>query len=790
MTNELNIQKLGLQKNSDQEKKRKKVEAYDNSSIDNNQSFSNDFPIQMKSNKTGIPNNVLSKMEYSFGTDFSDVKIHANSMSSKNLGALAYTQGKDIHFSSGQFNPNSFSGQALLGHELTHVVQQNSASISNTQQAKFSNINSESRFEMEADSAGLLAAQGKKINVKNNIITNSALVPVQCKIAMAVTKNKTSLLENNAGVVGEFIQYIDKDFKVVIDDQKTASARRTRISMYKEDFYEAKFTNNQNNTISGYIPKSDINTNLSDLLENKTLPTSSLPLDPGNLFDSAKDVISGTVAENTGQTADSLASGIERQDLKEKDGDRIVDKKEKDASSEIQKQYSDAISGVSDSVTGIFGMISSYKKGWKSSSGDKQWDEILEGIEGAGKFVGGTTKAVDATAKLYGSEAFDKAGKVGGLIGDSLASLKSFIGSFLKWWEIEQSSSQKGETRVDALIGTFEGLQSGMKVVNGFYDLFSESGIPVSTFNAVPGIGMAINLCKAIKDLYHYKVGKDNEAKMKIYEAEAYQKLETSLTPDILKKIIITETRGYYGFRETTNQINPLIHEMIADGKIAADGSLTIKKNATDTPIILTKDQIKLIKNYEYANKLREVNSERKVQKGFSSVVDLISLASDFWSLGLPTSQVYIAAIKSSISAGKLLWAGGSFIVSAAGAVTGKASSLYTAASNFLYGTPQQDTLDARAKKGIDRSEEHEHKAYIRHAKNLLDMVADLDTVTSIENQVSTKGDPTIRTEYFKKTKMIENYIKATGVDMGLLYAMNNNREEQFKLLVIAMKSR
>ncbi len=76
------------------------------------------------SSKTGLPEDVQSKMEQSFGTSFNDVNVHANDKSANDLGALAYTQGKDIHFAPGQYNPESKKGQELLGHELTHVVQQ------------------------------------------------------------------------------------------------------------------------------------------------------------------------------------------------------------------------------------------------------------------------------------------------------------------------------------------------------------------------------------------------------------------------------------------------------------------------------------------------------------------------------------------------------------------------------------------------------------------------------------------------------------------------------------------
>ncbi len=62
-----------------------------------------------------------------FGYDFSNVKIHDDTVAAKSaqsINALAYTSGNNIVFNSGQYSPNTESGKRLLGHELTHVVQQ------------------------------------------------------------------------------------------------------------------------------------------------------------------------------------------------------------------------------------------------------------------------------------------------------------------------------------------------------------------------------------------------------------------------------------------------------------------------------------------------------------------------------------------------------------------------------------------------------------------------------------------------------------------------------------------
>ncbi len=55
--------------------------------------------------------------------DFSQVRIHEGSHV-VGIGAVAYADGSNIHFASGEYNPHSAEGRQLLAHELAHVVQQ------------------------------------------------------------------------------------------------------------------------------------------------------------------------------------------------------------------------------------------------------------------------------------------------------------------------------------------------------------------------------------------------------------------------------------------------------------------------------------------------------------------------------------------------------------------------------------------------------------------------------------------------------------------------------------------
>lgn len=66
-------------------------------------------------------------MENQFGSDFSLVRVHTDSLAAKSaltLNALAYTVGNDVVFAAGQYLPESTAGLRLLSHELVHVQQQ------------------------------------------------------------------------------------------------------------------------------------------------------------------------------------------------------------------------------------------------------------------------------------------------------------------------------------------------------------------------------------------------------------------------------------------------------------------------------------------------------------------------------------------------------------------------------------------------------------------------------------------------------------------------------------------
>lgn len=70
------------------------------------------------------------QMGQAMGADFSGVRVHTDARSdqlNQSIQAKAFTTGNDVFFRQGAYDPTSQGGQALIAHELTHVVQQTGA---------------------------------------------------------------------------------------------------------------------------------------------------------------------------------------------------------------------------------------------------------------------------------------------------------------------------------------------------------------------------------------------------------------------------------------------------------------------------------------------------------------------------------------------------------------------------------------------------------------------------------------------------------------------------------------
>ncbi len=117
-----------------------------------------------------LPVPVRQKMESFFNTSFADVRVHVGAQAPA-IGALAFTHGSNLYFAPGQYNPNTAQGQQLLGHELTHVVQQRAGRVRNPFGSGVAVVQ-DREMEAEAERMGLQAASHRG--------------PVQAKMASPV----------------------------------------------------------------------------------------------------------------------------------------------------------------------------------------------------------------------------------------------------------------------------------------------------------------------------------------------------------------------------------------------------------------------------------------------------------------------------------------------------------------------------------------------------------------------------------------------------------------------------
>lgn len=72
-----------------------------------------------------LPTGLQGPMERAFGTEFSGVRVHTGAgadRASRSISARAFTQGQDVYFRSGAYDPGSQEGQHLIAHELAHVA--------------------------------------------------------------------------------------------------------------------------------------------------------------------------------------------------------------------------------------------------------------------------------------------------------------------------------------------------------------------------------------------------------------------------------------------------------------------------------------------------------------------------------------------------------------------------------------------------------------------------------------------------------------------------------------------
>ena len=185
--------------------------------------FGSNIEGRLNSTKgTGSPLNpdIRSRMESSFGADFSSVRIHNNSTAvqlSEDLHAQAFTHKNDIYFNSGKYDIQAPGGQQLLAHELTHTIQQGNAPLINVQHKLAHSIPGISTGKIPELNDG---KNGKGSTISTNNTTNNTA-------AFSVSDNSSIQTKKATGEGDEKLENVEEEKK---EDRKLQKKNKSHIA--------------------------------------------------------------------------------------------------------------------------------------------------------------------------------------------------------------------------------------------------------------------------------------------------------------------------------------------------------------------------------------------------------------------------------------------------------------------------------------------------------------------------------------------------------------------------------
>ncbi len=120
--------------------------------------------------RVDLPDAMRAKMENAFGADLSAVRLY-ESQTVADAGANAVAQGTNIAFAPGVLDFTSYGGQALLGHEISHVVSQARGEVTGN------GFLNDHALEARADREGAMAASGQQVAMPTAAMSSVSAAP-------------------------------------------------------------------------------------------------------------------------------------------------------------------------------------------------------------------------------------------------------------------------------------------------------------------------------------------------------------------------------------------------------------------------------------------------------------------------------------------------------------------------------------------------------------------------------------------------------------------------------------
>lgn len=530
-------------------------------------------------NETGLPDAFKNKMENAFDSDFSNVKTHFNSKKADELNAQAFTQGNNVHFGKGFFDPTSSKGQKLIAHELSHVVQQRKGKVKPTKNVNGTPLNDQSSLETEADIQAERAVSSRKSEhfpSAKGAIGASKTIQRAMKQGTIIKPAHLRKVQGGKVKTGMFSgkgKKLKQGDKIEADESDT-SLGQGWIKAKNPNASTGEFAIRKNKISFEKITKGG---NIDDHTNRR-----------GHDYEGAAELLTSHTKEPLDKTSEGLESGwIKKHHTSgEKDG-KFADRADKNETVESAKLGLDAGAGGLDALGGLASIgLMGIKLKQAKSSGTWDWSKALEGsmtiLKGGAQAISGGAKAIDAAKQLGSKEyrqaddkGFDKASKEFSLGADGIGALMDFKDFLATTYKI---FSQKDISQTpEGLQKLATAVQSGMKITKTLMELIGGDAT-TAVVASIPGIGVVIHALSLVMDLSKW-VSAKNAKKEIAGEAEGgfatiLNFLDLTEEQAVNSNVFEKQSRGSFGgyqkyYRLTKNfkeQFDLLVASLPKDG--------------------------------------------------------------------------------------------------------------------------------------------------------------------------------------------------------------------------------
>ena len=444
---------------------------------------STDIETTIQSAKSGgspLDAGLQQKMGKAMGADFSGVKVHTDSQADKlnrSLSSRAFATGPNLFFKRGEYNPGSRSGQELIAHELTHVVQQNGGSIKRK-------LDKESQPNNNSVSISPLPSNSLKIQQAPPTLTSTAPPSATQNQTPSATQNQTPTAAQNQTPTATQNQNPNQRTAYILDTahlHKVSIKDASKVSqsnyigpkLKKGDEIKVDpqvimeggaWVKAEKDGLSGYIRK-------TKYLEKLTNP----------LGDTNPEAEESTTLENAGEVADQVSGGV----------------------NDTYGEYGDSqdlglAGGILDGVSGLLGMVSNAKT---MISSQEIWEKLETGY---GVLQSGSTLAAGVSAAVANTEGGDSsalASNITAAIADGLSGLKDAVISIVNFYKLYKSTiGKKPKEAAIFLQQLVNAALAGSKVAKSIYGIISDN-IPTPVVYAVPAFSLAMSAINGITRL-------------------------------------------------------------------------------------------------------------------------------------------------------------------------------------------------------------------------------------------------------------------------------------------------